>query len=369
MVRTWPSPSLKHLCRLTDDCGVIQHAKFWFPDYASGYCVDDNSRALIVACQHHRLFHDDVSHELMVRYLAFIFYVQRRDGKVRNFIDYTRFFLEEEGSPDSLGRTIWALGHLATIEMDYLSVPAREMFHRALPHLRPNSPPHSQAYGILGLCAYGQRDELRQEAQRLVRPLVGSLYERYQDTRSDEWNWFLPLLTYGNARLSESLLRAGQLLDSDEIITAGLRSLDFLNGIVYRDDYLSVIGCHGWYPQNGACALFDQQPIDAGGMVEVNLVAYRITQERKYLELAITAMDWFYGRNILNIPLYNPHSGGCYDGLHAQGTNSNLGAESTLVYLMAQLHLYAQAPELFTSSLPEMTAEDSTAEEQFEQRP
>lgn len=350
---SWPLPTLKHLCRLTDDCGVIQHAKFWFPDYGTGYCVDDNSRALIVAWQHHQLFGDEVSHELMVRYLAFIFYVQRRDGKIRNFIDYSRNFLEDEGSPDSLGRTLWALGHVATLDEEYLAVPAREIFHRALPHITAASPPHALAYTILGLAAYGEGETLREEARALVRPLAAPLFERYQHTRSTEWDWFLPVLTYGNARLPQALLRAGQLLDSDALIDAGLRSLDFLNGVSFRDGYLAPIGCHGWYPRNGKCALFDQQPIDAGAMVEANLVAHRITRQARYQQDAVRAMHWFYGGNVLQVPLYNPASGGCHDGLHADGVNANQGAESTLAYLMAHLHLYAASPTLFAESLPE----------------
>ena len=193
-----------------------------------------------------------------------------------------------------------------------------------------------------------------------------SLFERYQDNRTEEWDWFLPVLTYGNARLSEALLRAGQLLDSTELIAAGLQSLRFLNRIVYRDGYLTPIGCHGWYPNDGQCAVYDQQPIDAGGMVEGNLLAYQITREQCYRDYAVTAMDWFYGRNILGLPLYNPHSGGCQDGLHARGINSNQGAESTLVYLMAQLHCYEHLPELFAPSLPEVpevTEEDAAMKE------
>lgn len=352
--RTWPPPTLLHLRRLTDDCGIIQHAKYWAPDYSTGYCVDDNSRALIVACHHFRLFGDELAHELMVRYLAFIFYVQRRDGKVRNFIDYTRNFLEDEGSPDSLGRTIWALGHVATVEEDYLSIPAREMLHRALPHLLPGLDPHALAYGTLGLCAYGTRVNLREEAQRLVRPLVGALLERWQRTRSEEWEWFLPTLTYDNGRLSQALLRAGLLLGSDELIAAGLRSLDFLNSVCYRDGYLCPVGCHGWYPRGGHCAMFDQQPIDAAGMVEVNLSAYHLTDQAAYLDYAGMAMDWFYGANSLRVPLYNPLSGGCHDGLLVNGVNCNQGAESTIAYLMAQLHLYEAAPHLFTCPLPEL---------------
>jgi hypothetical protein len=351
--RSWSPPTLKHLCRLTDDCGVIQHAKFWFPDYSTGYCVDDNSRALIVARNYYLLFGDEVAHELMVRYLAFIFYVQRRDGKVRNFIDYSRNFLEEEGSPDSLGRTIWALGHLATIEEDYLSIPAREMFHRALPNLDPGWSPHALAYGILGLSAYSEREELHGEAEHLVRPLAAGLYDHYQRQRQDAWDWFDDVLTYATARLPQGLMQAGRLLNSMELIDAGLQSLQFLNAILFREGLLMPVGCHGWYPLGGQCAVFDQQPIDAGAAVEANLAAYRITRDARFLDYAGVAMDWFYGLNIHRLSLYNKQSGGCHDGLHAEGINSNQGAESTLAYLMAALQLYREVPHLFEMAMPE----------------
>jgi len=358
MKQSWPPPTLKHLCRLTDDCGVLQHAKFWFPDYSAGYCVDDNSRALIVACNHYRLFGDEVSHELMVRYLAFIFYVQRRDGKVRNFIDYTRNFLEDEGSPDSLGRTIWGLGHIATVEEEYLSIPAREMFHCALAHLTPGVATHALAYGVLGLAAYGEHPERHGEARDLVRPIVANLLERYREGCSDDWDWFMPILTYANARLPQALLAAGQLLDSMELIDAGLQSLQFLNDVLFREGLLMPVGCHGWYPRGGQCAVFDQQPIDAGCTVETNLTAYRITRDARYLDYAGVAMDWFYGLNYHRLPLYHPGSGGCHDGLNAQGVNSNQGAESTLTYLMAQLQLYREVPHLFAVEMPETTGEN-----------
>jgi uncharacterized protein YyaL (SSP411 family) len=343
----WPTPTLKQLRRLTDDCGVIQHAKFWFPDYATGYCADDNSRALMVAQRYYRLFHDDAAHELMVRYLAFLFYVQRRDGKIRNFIDYSRAFMEEEGSPDSLGRTVWALGGVSTMEEDYLSVPAQEMFHRAIAHITPASVPHALAYALLGLSAYAGRPAFLEEARQMARPLAAALLTRYHSTRSEEWDWFLPVLTYANGRLPQALLRAGTLLEHEELLAAGLQSLQFLNRVSYVDEYLSVIGCHGWYPRGGRRAVFDQQPIDAGAMVDVNLDAFRLTGEVMYEQYAVTAMEWFYGRNVLQIPLYNCASGGCHDGLSAAGVNANQGAESTLAYLMAQLALYAHRPELF----------------------
>jgi len=349
--RLFPMPSLRHLLRLTDDCGVIQHAKFWVPNYVSGYCVDDNSRALIVACRHHRLFGDAVSHALMVRYLAFIFYVRRADGRLRNFIDYSRNYLEDVGSPDSLGRTLWGLGHLATVDEPTLAVPAREIFHHALPHLAQEDAPHALAYGILGLCAYGRRAELREEAGRLTQPLVDKLLGTLRDTRTHGWEWFLPILTYDNARLPQALLLAGQLLDAAELRDAGLRSLAFLNAVCFREAVLNIVGSNGWYPRGGSCALFDQQPIDAGCLVEANLVAHQLTREPEFLQAGLRALEWFHGKNYHGTPLYHEYSGGCCDGLNAEGVNANQGAESTIAYLLAHLALYEVMPEMFQPAL------------------
>ena len=350
--RSWLAPTLRHLLRLTDDCGIIQHAKFWVPNYVSGYCVDDNSRALIVACRHHRLFGDAISHELMVRYLAFIIYVRRDDGQMRNFIDYGRNYLEDVGSSDSLGRTIWGLGHLATVDERSLAVPAREIFHHALPHLAPDNAPHTLAYGILGLCAYGERKELREEAGRLAQPLVDGLLAHYHRAHGAGWDWFLPILTYDNARLPQALLHAGLLLEQQELIAVGLRTLAFLNEICYRNTVLNVVGSNGWYPCDGECALFDQQPIDAGCLSEANLTAYQITREPQYLHASLRAMDWFHGANIHGMPLYHAYSGGCCDGLNAEGVNANQGAESTVALLMAQLALFSALPRLFQKEAP-----------------
>ena len=352
--RSLPLPTLQHLSRLTDDCGVIQHAKFWLPDYAQGYCIDDNSRALIVAHRYYQLFGDEVAHELMVRYLAFVFYMQRPDGRVRNFLSYARTFLEETGSPDSLGRTIWALGHLSIARETYLAVPAQEMFRRALAHSAPNDPPHTLAYTILGLCAYGEDPASRENTRELVRPIAAALLRQYWENRADDWEWFLPAMTYANGRLPEALLRAGSLLDEAASIDAGLRALAFLNRVFFRGGYLSVAGCQGWYPRGGPIALFDQQPIDAGATVEANLAAYVITCDETYFDHALRAMEWFYGKNILQVPVYNERSGGCHDGIHYLGANANQGAESTLTYLMAQLRLYQQAPQLFSEETAEM---------------
>lgn len=354
--RYWPFPTLQHVRRLTDDCGIIQHAKFWLPDYATGYCVDDNSRALIVTYLYYQLFHEEDVQELAIRYLAFLFYMQQPDGGMRNFIDYSRAFLDHTGSPDSLGRTIWGLGYASTFEEYHLAIPAREMFHHALQHVTPHSPPHTQAYSLLGLCAYGELPILREDACKILRPRAEIFLQEFHANSTQDWPWFMPVLTYANARLPHALLHAGQLLQNNALLDAGVTALNHLNDVCFQYEYLSLVGCNGWYPRGGDCAEFDQQPIDAGAMVEANLVAYDITKQQQYFDFAIRAMDWFYGNNIVKTPLYDARSGGCHDGINVAGINANEGAESTLVYLMAQLQLYRVAPNLFTMTMPELSS-------------
>ncbi|MHB9134048.1 MAG: glycosyltransferase [Armatimonadota bacterium] len=344
-------PSLRHVRRMTDDCGMIQHARYWFPKYDTGYCVDDNSRALLVAAQYFRLFNDEQAHELMLRYLAFIRYVQRRDGQVRNFVSYTREYLEPLGSLDSHGRTLWALGYVASFPEEHLRIPAQEMFQRLLPHMTPDLPPHSLAYALLGLCAYGTCEACRQEARHRARPLADALVRHYLDAQAEGWEWFLPELTYGNARLPQALLGSWQLLGEATYLEIGMRTLDFLHQETIMSGMLSVIGSRGWYRRGGQRAIYDQQPIDAGAMVEANLLAYQITQQQTYLDDALTAMAWFYGRNLGGLALADVQSGGCCDGLCRQGVNKNQGAESTLALLLAQLALYAAYASFIPSTL------------------
>lgn len=259
-------------------------------------------------------------------------------------------------SPDSLGRTIWGLGYASTFEEYHLAIPAREMFHHALQHVTPHSPPHTQAYSLLGLCAYGELPILREDACKILRPRAEIFLQEFHANSTQDWPWFMPVLTYANARLPHALLHAGQLLQNNALLDAGVTALNHLNDVCFQYEYLSLVGCNGWYPRGGDCAEFDQQPIDAGAMVEANLVAYDITKQQQYFDFAIRAMDWFYGNNIVKTPLYDARSGGCHDGINVAGINANEGAESTLVYLMAQLQLYRVAPNLFTMTMPELSS-------------
>jgi hypothetical protein len=338
---SWPSPTLSHIKRLTDECGIIQHAKFRCPDYATGYCTDDNSRALIAVTRYSRWENDEDAQELMVRYLAFLRFAQHSDGRMRNFVSYSRTYLDDTGSQDCLGQTIWALGEASICAHEYIAGPAAEMFRLAVPHVTTDFSPHSLAYSLLGIYAYGQNPDSRKYARLAAQPLVDKLKEHYNRERTDGWEWFMPILTYANARLPQAILYSALLFGDEELMAIGLRTLDFLRHETIHGGLFSPIGCHGWYRRGKARAEFDQQPIDSGAMVEACLAAYRITHDSCYRNDAICTMSWFYGNNAHGLSLYDAESGGCHDGLNPNGVNENQGAESTIVHLMAQLAVHA----------------------------
>jgi len=340
----WPRPRLRHLARLSDDCGIIQHARFCCPDYVTGYCTDDNSRALIAVIRYQLWQQHEVAEALMMRYLAFLHFTQQADGSMRNFVSYARTWLDTGGSLDCQGQTLWALGEASVFPQDAVAHLSAEMFRQLLPHITADFPPHALAYALLGLSAHADYD--LPLARRAARPLADALRAHYQRERADGWEWFLPILTYANARLPQALLRAGQLLEDDTLVACGLRTLDFLRRETFRDEFFSPVGCFGWYRRGEMRATFDQQPIDADAMVEACLTAFQLTQHPEYEIDACTAMDWFYGRNVHGLSLYDAQSGGCHDGLQCDGVNANQGAESTIVHLLAQLAVAQHRPAI-----------------------
>ena len=107
-----PAFSLAHIQRLTDDTGIVQHAKYGIPNLKEGYCLDDNARALILDILAYQQNKSKIALELLPYYLSYIQYMQCDDGNFRNFLSFKREYLDEVGSEDSFGRTIWALGYL-----------------------------------------------------------------------------------------------------------------------------------------------------------------------------------------------------------------------------------------------------------------
>lgn len=338
-----PPLKLDHLRRMTDTTGMLQHALFTVPNYREGYSIDDNARALIVS-----VYLDEMGHvgafELASRYLAFIAYALNTEtGRFRNFMDYGRIWLEENGSDDSHGRTLWALGTvLGRSNAPTLQSIAGWLFEQALPAILDTTSPRAWAFTILGIHDYLRRFDGDRRAGQVRDELAGRLLALYQNCRTDDWRWYEDELAYCNAVLPQAMLMCGQWLPNQAMTDAGLESLNWLADIQRSTPvggHFVPIGSNGFYRRGGERARFDQQPVEAQTMVSACLEAYRSTSDERWRKEVRRAFEWYLGRNDLNLPLYDPGTGGCYDGLHPDRLNQNQGAESTLAFLQSLLEL------------------------------
>ncbi len=334
-----PEIKLDHLRALTDDTGICQHALYSISDRRHGYTTDDNARAAIVMIRNWELFQDEEVIPLLQNYLGFINYAfNRNTGRMRNFMAYDRRFIEEVGSEDSHGRALWALGETVA----YAPTPeilgfAANLFQAALAACEAFTSPRAWAYSILGLDAYLQRFGGDREARRITIELAERLLQSFNEHSTPDWPWNEDVVTYDNARLAQALIVASELTNSEEMRSRGFAVLQWLLDIQTntQEGCLSVIGNNGWLQRNGARARFDQQPIEAAGLIDACYAAYQTTHDNTWLDQIEMCFDWFLGQNEVHQSLVDLHTGGCKDGLHAAGVNQNQGAESTISWLIA----------------------------------
>ncbi len=339
-----PLLKLDHLRRLTDDTGMLQHAIFCVPNYDEGYTTDDNARALIVTALLEELGEGKGAEiqRLASRYLAFLWHAFNPDtGRFRNFLSYDRRWLEEVGSEDSHGRALWSLGTVvARSHNQGLRGLAGQLFSRVLPAVLEFQHPRPWAFALLGIHEYLRRFAGDRAALNAREVLGERLLELYHAHSTKDWPWFEDRLTYCNAKLPHALLVCGKGMSRDDMIDIGLRTLQWLADIQRADKgHFMPIGNQGFYPKDGEKARFDQQPIEAHAMVSACLEAFRLTGDEQWRKEAQRAFDWFLGHNDLGLPLYDPTTGGCRDGLHPDRVNQNQGAESTLAFLMSLLEM------------------------------
>ncbi|MFC1484584.1 glycosyltransferase family 4 protein [Candidatus Neomarinimicrobiota bacterium] len=340
-----PSLNTNYLLRLTDDTGIIQHGIHIIPRYEHGYSIDDNARALIVAVlMEEWKEHRSQARDLTSRYLAFLWYaLNRKTARFRNFMNFQREWLEDEGSEDSHGRAVWALGTVVgrSKVRGYRDV-ADRLFQRALPAIRRFKSPRACAYAARGVNEYLKRFSGDLRASNVREYLIRFLVELYEKTSSHDWPWFEGYLTYSNAKLPHTLLACGPSLNDDEAIGIGLKSLEWLCEVQTSEQgHYLPIGNSGFYHRGKERARFDQQPIEAYATVGACIEAYNVTGNENWRIEARKAFEWFLGRNDLNLPLYDPVTGGCRDGLHPDRANQNQGAESTVAFLLSLLEITA----------------------------
>ncbi len=356
-----PQLKLDHLFRMTDETGMLQHSIFTVPNYDEGYSIDDNARALIVSVLLEELLNGE-SVKLATKYLSFIHFAFNSEvGRFRNFLNYQRQWLEESGSDDSNGRTLWSLGTvIGRSKILSLQSVAGKLFEQSLPSIVEMTSPRAWAFALMGINEYSKRFDGDSKVSHYRIDLAERLVNMYNIVRTDDWKWFESSLSYSNAALSHSLLICGNTIPNQKMIEIGLESLKWLLELQKSESpkgHFIAIGSNGFFKKDGLKARFDQQPIEAQTMVSACLEAFRITKDEYWHKGAKRAFEWFIGRNDLNLSMYDQISGGCRDGLHPDRLNENQGAESTLAYLQALLEL--RITEISILTLEHKTNEQS----------
>ena len=355
-----PEINLSHLRTLTDNTGMLQHAVFGIPDRYHGYSTDDNARAVVIAVMNWKLFEDESLLPLLYTYLSFLSHaLNRENGRIRNLMSYDRRWLEQVGSEDSHGRTLWALGiTVAYPPTDSILALTARMFEESVRSCTSFTSPRAWAYIILGCLAYLQRFSGHQEARHVGTLLAERLFDLFQANGSEDWPWCEDTVTYDNARLPQALIAAGEWLGHNDMRTRGLHSLEWLLQIQTHphEGHLSLIGNQGWFPRGGKKSPFDQQPLDAAALIDACYAAYLATQEERWRMSMSTCFDWFLGKNDVHEAVCDFSTGSCKDGLHSAGVSQNQGAESTLAWLMSLHRLHQVSQE---SSMVEAEAEAS----------
>jgi hypothetical protein len=323
---TYPPVPFQHLLRLSDEIGLLEHARGVVPRLEHGYCVDDVARGLVMVCRE-----PSPAPELIVlarRYLAFLARAQAPDGRLRNRLGHDRRWRDEPGTEDWWGRALWGFGTAAARGPGTrLGAEARTRFECSA---QARSPwPHAMAFAALGAAEILDAWPDHPGALSLLAsavPVIG------RPPPNAAWPWPCPRLSYANAALAEAVIVAGWRLGSGPVLRDGLRMLEWLLECETRDGHLSVVPVGGWGPGEQRPG-FDQQPIEVAAIADACMRAASVTGDPSWLGGAEMCVAWFLGDNDAHVPLLDEQSGGGCDGISPSGRNRNQGAESTLAMI------------------------------------
>ncbi len=350
-----PQLQLGHFFSMCDDTGLFQHALHSVPDRDHGYCVDDNARALLVACALNAPTEQRLPETLITRLAAFVQHAWNPDTRrFRNFMSFDRRWLEQTGSEDCHGRALWALGECARSDASASRRRwATALFREALPSTEAFHSPRAWAFALLGLdgyCAVAPQDSQARELRHLLADRLMSLLTAVE---SQDWIWFEDVLAYENARLPQALIVTGTATGVLGYATAGLRSLRWLMELQTTPAGLfRPIGSASFGDKRMAPRQFDQQPLEAAATISACLAALQAESDPKWQADAERAFAWFLGSNDLSVPLVDPDTGSCRDGLHPQRVNENRGGESVVSYLLGLAEMRALARANDSRTLP-----------------
>jgi hypothetical protein len=321
-----PALSFDHLMRMSDDTGLFEHARGVIPRREHGYCLDDVARGLVVLSRQP----DPESRlvDLATRYLAFVAHAQTSTGQCHNRLGYDRQWHDQPGVEDCWGRAVWGLGSLAAGSLPaWMRAEALDRFELSAECRSPW--PRATAFAVLGASAVLGSYPDHPGARRLLGDAVATLG---RPTDNPQWPWPEPRLTYSNATLAEALIASGEGVGNDAAVVGGLSLLSWLFGVQTTGGHLSPVAAGGWAPGEERPA-FDQQPIEVCALADAAARALRLTGDRFWATCIKRAVAWFAGDNDTDTSMYDPATGGGFDGLEADGRNANQGAESTLAAL------------------------------------
>lgn len=363
---------------MTDSTGMIQHAIYCVPRRESGYTIDDNARALRLCtrlwCRHP----DDHMLSRIVRYLSLLEYARRSGGGFHNLLSYQRHWLDTNSDGDCQGQAVRALAEvLGSTLPDDLRVLAGELIERVLPTLAELRSIRAQAYVVLawGHLA-GECANRIARLENIARAAAQRLVECFHRSQRPGWQWFESQMTYANAVLPHALFIAAKCWPGESFGEVAESSFRFLDHSTTVDNIYWPVGNNGWFPHGESKALYDQQPCEAATMADAALAAYGASGDELHLDAFRRSRGWFLGRNSLGLPLAEVPTGACYDGLQAAGLNRNMGAESTLAYLLTEVHhseiesMQSTRRELLAGETPEIPVQrGSRPPKEFENVP
>lgn len=356
-----PAINLDYVKKLTTHFGMIQFSIINQPDIDSGYTLDDNARAMVSMCQHYELTQESTDLEYIGIYLNFIKYCLQEDGSFLNYVDEDGIFTQqnyETNLADSNGRAIWALGYLISVSdsLPYeLVFEAGKIIDVALPNLLEIHSTRAMAFIIKGLY-YRSSVQHSVQDNLLITRLSNRLVQMYRHEAEPEWSWFESYLTYGNSILPEAMLCAWLATGEPIYKQIAKTSFDFLLSKIFTEKSIKVISNQGWLhkgEEENRVTIGGEQPIDITYTILALNKFYAVYKDESYKIKSKIAFDWFLGNNHLHQIIYNPCTGGCYDGLEENYINLNQGAESTVSYLMARLTLEKASRSIQKTEIPE----------------
>jgi len=333
-----PRLQLDHFLSMCDDTGLLQHAVCSVPDRSHGYCVDDNARALLVACALNAPGEERLPETLTSRLAAFVQHAWNPAAKrFRNFMSFERRWLEDFGSEDCHGRTLWALGECARNDAtESRRQWAASLFAQALSTAQRFTSPRAWAFTLLGLDAYCVAVSKDSYARELRQLLADRLMSILSSVETNDWVWFEEGLAYDNARLPQALIATGITVGAPAYVAAGLRSLRWLMTLQMSEDgTFRPVGSDSFGDKRERPRAYDQQPLEASATISACLAAWRADGDVKWRVDAERTFAWFLGRNDLSSPLVDLETGSCRDGLHPDRANQNRGGESVVSYLLS----------------------------------